>query len=351
MLLERRHDFNKAGEQKMSVKVGIPRALFYYTYYPMWQSFLEKLGAEVLFSNPTNKEILDAGIRETVNDACIPVKLFHGHVLALKDRVDFLWVPRLVSSGGYVTYCPKFLGLPDMIRYSGMKLPALIDNRLDLRGLPGGLSRFLRATASSLGFKNLAAQQKALFFALKQHSFYQRLLLDGIHPLKALSASGEKGKPDQLAAPDLAAAKAPEVLTVALLGYPYTIYDSFVSADIYQKLQDMGAAVITVEQIPPKELRHMSRILPQNFFWHYSNRVCWAGLSLLNRKAVDGIIHITAFGCGPDAMVDKVLELEAKKAKVPFLTLTIDEHTGDGGVQTRVEAFTDMLLAKKENHR
>lgn len=336
--------------------MGIPRALFYYTYFPMWQAFLDKLGAEVLFSSPTNKGILDAGIRETVNDACIPIKLFHGHVLDLKDRVDFLWVPRLVSSGGNVTYCPKFLGLPDMIRFSGMKLPVLIDSRLSLRGLPGGMSRFLRATAAVLGFNNLAVQQKALFFAFKQHNLYQRLLLEGEHPLAAVLAIEETGTIEGIrqlngeadSAP--AAVASPVHLTVALLGYPYTIYDSFVSSGIYHKLLNMGVSVITTEQIPPKELRRLSRVLPQNFFWHYSNRVCWAGLSLLNRKAVDGIIHITAFGCGPDAMVDKILELEAKKAQVPFLTLTIDEHTGDGGVQTRIEAFTDMLQAKKENN-
>jgi predicted nucleotide-binding protein (sugar kinase/HSP70/actin superfamily) len=98
-------------------------------------------------------------------------------------------------------------------------------------------------------------------------------------------------------------------------------------------------------------MRRFSKVLPQNFFWYYSNQVCWAGLYLLEQKpGVDGIIHITAFGCGPDAMVDKTLELEAKSAGVPFLSLTIDEHTGEGGVQTRLEAFVDMLWARKAEH-
>ena len=30
------------------------------------------------------------------------------------------------------------------------------------------------------------------------------------------------------------------------------------------------------------------------------------------------------------------------------MTLTIDEHTGTGGVQTRIEAFVDMLQARQE---
>ncbi|MEW5784411.1 MAG: acyl-CoA dehydratase activase-related protein [Bacillota bacterium] len=341
----------KPGDLKVAVKVGIPRALFYYTYYPLWQTFLEKLGAEVVYSRPTNKEILDAGISETVSDACIPIKLFHGHVLDLKDRVDFLWIPRLISPGGSVTYCPKFLGLPDMIRYSGMKLPPLIDGRLSLRGLPGGLYRFLRAAAASLGFNNLLAQQKALTLAFRKYRRYQRLLLEGVLPQAAFQEP-PRGRLEALKPGQTGVAKLPprSGLTVALLGYPYTVYDSFISSDVYQKLLNMGASVITTEQIPRRELLRMSRVLPQNCFWHYSNRVCWSGLSVLGQRAVDGIIHITAFGCGPDAMVDKILELESKKTRIPFLTLTIDEHTGDGGVQTRIEAFIDMLQAIKEKN-
>ena len=330
--------------------MGIPRALFYYTYYPLWKTFIEKLGGCVVPSRQTNKHILESGICETVSDACIPIKLYHGHVLDLKDRVDFMLVPRLVSPGGSVTYCPKFLGLPDMVRYSGMKLPPLVDCRLNLRGLPGGLGRYLRATAAAIGFNNPFTQQKALYFALQKQRLYQRLLLGGVHPRSIFEALEEgrslEGLEWEAASAEKTAANG--ALTVALLGYPYTIFDSFISSDIYQKLLGMGVSVITTEQIPSRLMRRMSRVLPQNCFWHYSNRVCWAGLHLLSRKVVDGIIHVTAFGCGPDAMVDKILELEAKRARVPYLTLTIDEHTGSGGVQTRIEAFTDMLQAQHE---
>jgi predicted nucleotide-binding protein (sugar kinase/HSP70/actin superfamily) len=60
-------------------------------------------------------------------------------------------------------------------------------------------------------------------------------------------------------------------------------------------------------------------------------------------QPVDGIIHITAFACGPDSIVDKYLEIEAKKRKIPYMSVTIDEHTGEAGMRTRLEAFLDML--------
>ena len=138
----------------MKIKVGIPRALSYYTFYPMWRSFIEKIGAEVLVSKLTNKKILETGIRDTVNDACVPVKVFQGHVMDLVGKVDYLFIPRMVSADGKVTFCPKFLGLPDMVRFSGQSLPPIIDTRYDRRLFHGGLFKFFKSVANKLGVKN-----------------------------------------------------------------------------------------------------------------------------------------------------------------------------------------------------
>ena len=115
------------------MRVGIPRTLSYFTFYPLWKPFFETLGAEVIVSPESNKELLDDGVRNTVTDACVPIKLFHGHVAALIDKVDILFMPRLVSLDGKSTLCPKFLGLPDMVKYSIAGLPEIIENRLDLK--------------------------------------------------------------------------------------------------------------------------------------------------------------------------------------------------------------------------
>lgn len=337
---------------KRKVKVGIPRALSYYTFYPLWRVFLEKLGAEVIVSQPTNLKILDDGIKETVNDACIPIKVFHGHVFDLAGKVDYIFIPRMVSADGKSTFCPKFLGLPDMVRYADVPLPTLIDVRYNRKGLPGGLLRFFFSVAASIGVKNPLIIISAAFNAVYKQRQYQDLLLSNLKPVEALEVVfGQKSlrvKRSNWAISDLENGKE---VSVALLGYPYAIYDHFISAGIYDKLIKLGVKVVTFEQIALREMRRFSKVLPQNFFWYYSNQVCWAGLYLLEQKAsINGIIHITAFGCGPDAMVDKTLELEAKSAGVPFLSLTIDEHTGEGGVQTRLEAFVDMLWARKAEH-
>ena len=60
-------------------------------------------------------------------------------------------------------------------------------------------------------------------------------------------------------------------------------------------------------------------------------------------KSISGIIYVSAFGCGSDSVFIDLIERKAKKAKIPFTLLTIDEQTGEAGVNTRLEAFTDML--------
>ena len=88
----------------MNKKVGIPRGLFYYQFYPLWRSFFEELGAEIVVSDNTSKKILDDGVKKCVDEACLPVKIFYGHVENLKDRVVLAQAYKCLKK--YV--CPKF---------------------------------------------------------------------------------------------------------------------------------------------------------------------------------------------------------------------------------------------------
>jgi predicted nucleotide-binding protein (sugar kinase/HSP70/actin superfamily) len=59
---------------------------------------------------------------------------------------------------------------------------------------------------------------------------------------------------------------------------------------------------------------------------------------------VDGIIGVIAFGCGPDSlMIDVVTRAAKRKFNKPLMNITIDEHTAEAGLVTRLEAFVDML--------
>ena len=46
-----------------NLKIGIPQALLYYEYFPLWKNFFKSLGAELIIFGPTTKEILDLGVK------------------------------------------------------------------------------------------------------------------------------------------------------------------------------------------------------------------------------------------------------------------------------------------------
>ena len=122
----------------MCVKIGIPRSLFYYKFISFWEKFFAELGAEVVVSEQTNKRILDDGVRACVDEACLPIKIFYGHVINLKNRVDYILVPRFTSISKKEYICPEFGGLPDMIRHTLKDLPRLIDTEVNLRNSKRG---------------------------------------------------------------------------------------------------------------------------------------------------------------------------------------------------------------------
>lgn len=321
------------------LRIGIPRTLSFFTFYPLWKSFFEGLGVDVIISPESNKALLDQGVKDTVNDACVPIKLFHGHVAALKDKVDILFMPRLISLDRKNTLCPKFLGLPDMVKYSISGLPEVIETRLDLKKGKLELYCFLFRIGQRFTSNKLIIL-KAIFRARYNFSRYRKLLLKGLTPVEAFPYL-ESGME-----PTLQPTKCK--VKLAVMGYPYALYDNYISVGLLEMLKEKDVYIVTPEMVPEKEMKRMSKKLRKNLFWYYSNRVVWASQYYLEDNSVDGIIHVTAFGCGPDSMTNKLVELETKKERtIPFLSVTIDEHTGEAGVETRVEAFVDLIKRKK----
>ena len=101
---------------KENPKIGIPKTLFYFSYYPLCYKFFTELGAEVIFSEKTNKQTIEAGLNTSSNELCIPLKVLYGHVVYLKDKVDYIFLPYVISSSKGSYYCPKIIGSPDIIK-------------------------------------------------------------------------------------------------------------------------------------------------------------------------------------------------------------------------------------------
>ncbi len=106
--------------------------------------------------------------------------------------------------------------------------------------------------------------------------------------------------------------------------------------------------MVTQDMVSDRELNRMAKTLPKSLFWYFSNRAVYGALHFLKRK-VDGIIHVTAFACGPDSLVDRLMEIEThRRSEIPYISIMIDEQTGEAGIKTRIEAFIDMLRYRRE---
>lgn len=303
----------------MGKTVGIPRALLYYYYQELWINFFQFMGFDVQISSKTNKSIINQGVSSTVDEACLPVKVYFGHLMDLLDRVDYLFVPRMVSVERKEFICPKLLGLPDMVKASFRQTPVIIDVTINMHDKKSAMNSVVREIAERIEVPYqkawLAWQQ-----AEKIHLQYREKL-----------SQTSKGKAEQS-------------LPIAVLGHGYNIYDQFINMSLSEKLQDMGAEIRTKEYVPKDVVDAITAELPKRMYWTFGKQLLGSGMYFLRDDEIKGIIFVAAFGCGPDSLIGELLERQARRIPdKPFLFITIDEHTGEAGMITRLEAFMDMI--------
>lgn len=305
----------------MSEKVGIPRALFFHKFYPFWITFFNELGLEPIVSGKTTKNILDAGVKNCIDEACLAVKIFFGHVVTLRNKVDSLFIPRFTSVSHNEYVCPKFGGLPDMVKHSLDNLPYIIKPEVNMR--KSKKSSFKAAMETGRYFcSNKNEIKKAYSKALIDYKEYrrkQKIDLTGIRR------------------------KAAHKLRIAVIGHVYNLYDNYVNMDLFKKLDNMDVEIVTTEMVDKSIIMKKSEILPKKMFWYFGTQAVGSVLHFMETD-IDGIIYLMTFGCGIDAFVCDLVERKLRRnTNIPFITLTLDEHTGEAGLNTRLEAFIDMI--------
>nr|WP_277998791.1 acyl-CoA dehydratase activase-related protein [Moorella sulfitireducens] len=314
-------------------RLGVPRALFYYYYGPWWEIFFETLGIEVIVSPPTYREIMDLGVSLAVAEACLPVKAYYGHAAWLASRVDALLVPRLVSVERKSYICPKLMGLPDMLRATLKPCPQIIDTTVNLARRPEeGLAAAVQGMARAIGVRG----HRVELAKAAAEARYRSWTCERWGDTKGL----ETGNTDQ-------AGERRYALPVGVIGHGYLLYDRYLGMDIPGKVAALGGQVILPENIDPQEVEKACRQLPKRLYWTLGRKIIGTALYLMEQEKVAGLIHLTAFGCGPDSLVGDLAERYARRRGKPFLLLTLDEHTGEAGLNTRLEAFMDMLYRRR----
>lgn len=102
--------------EKQTITIGLPRALLYYRYRNLWRAFFQGLGMETVVSDPTDRDILEQGTALAIDEACLSLKIYLGHVAALVGKCDYILVPRVSNFGRHRSMCTRFESTPDLVR-------------------------------------------------------------------------------------------------------------------------------------------------------------------------------------------------------------------------------------------
>jgi predicted nucleotide-binding protein (sugar kinase/HSP70/actin superfamily) len=300
------------------LQIGIPRALLYYWYGNTWHDFYKQCGATVVVSKPTERRTIAAGAEAGIEELCLPMKIFLGHLLELDEKVERVVVPHLIRVEKTAYVCPKFMGLPDIVAHA---LPHLREKMLVLKVGPivTDMMQCLTKSVHSLGWSSPAKLENSLTPAQQMMKEY------------LLAATGRQ-------------------LTFGLLGHPYCLYDSCFNLGLLDYLAQKDVRIVTPEMTPPFFNGVGSGKLSKDLFWTLGksqfDALDWMLSS--SEPAVDGFIQVLPFACGPEAIVGDLLERKIKDAQKPLLKLYFEEHSGEAGFITRLEAFIDLVTYRRK---
>jgi predicted nucleotide-binding protein (sugar kinase/HSP70/actin superfamily) len=263
---------------------------------------------------------MKSGIDVAIDELCLPVKVFLGHVRYLALRVDRIFIPHLIKVERDAYICPKFMGLPDLVRHTLPDLkPRLQIVRVGPKRIDMSESLTRSASLNGVSKKLINKAKKGLRLPME---------LPGLEAVKTFPNRNWEGNGPKL--------------TIGVLGHPYCLYDACLNLNCLQRL-DRLAKFVTPEMVPDDYRGVGSGKLPKRLFWTMGKLQFDAAEWMLNEVKVDGFVQLVTFACGPEAIVGDLLERRIREAGKPFLRLYFEEHSGEAGLITRLEAFTDLL--------
>lgn len=328
-------------QQNNEMTIGIPRGMSFYNNYPFYYGFFTDLGIKVVLSDVTTKHTMSSGSSLVVTETCLPIKIYIGHVLNLIDKgVDKIFVPSIQSIAPKIYNCSKIRGLPDLVRNVVKKDFTMIEATLDKSEKNQGLYEFLAEMVKPFGITDMERIKKASKAGWRTYNNFYVMSKSGMSYKKAMNYA--------LQGKVIIENNTKEYpISIALVSHGYNIFDERASMKIFDKLEAMDVNVYSSLQLSNEQMDDGIATLGQDMYWANEREMTGAAGHYMKDNKIDGIITLTAFGCGPDSLMIERITRKAKRFNKPLLNLTIDEQTGEAGFITRLEAFVDMLFRKK----
>jgi len=297
---------------------------------PLFVTFVGRLGFRSVVARHAGAPALRKGIEGARVPYCAPMQMFHGVVFDMADRKpDFVLVPMLqelprVGAEEHSVLCPIVQASPDLVS-------SLVDAKqkvlrptikFDEFGYDGPrFAASMRSLARELGCEDRFAD--ALEVAIHEQLEFERACLE----------SGARA---------LAFCARENVVPVAVLGRPYTIYNDVLNSNVPSILRSLGALPIPVDCLP------VADDLPiyEAQFWGYTQRNLRAAEQVRRTPGLYSVF-CSNYACGPDSFTLRFYSyiMQGK----PSAVIETDGHSGDAGTRTRMEAFLFCVDADLES--
>ncbi len=305
--------------RKRDFTVGIPMSFSMYTLNPLYSWFFHTLGIETVRSDTVEHE----GVARAESNYCFPAEIAHGAVQDIVNKnTDYIFVPHFRDMPSYedkvhANFCPITQGLPYYIKKAFPDvpeekwLPLVVSFKF---GEAKALEFFVKLGAK-LGIPEDETEAAYTLAYGKQNDYFEQARALG---RKALEEARKADRP-----------------VIALLGRPYNAFTKDANMGIPRKFTTRGYSIVPFDILPFED----EEIFP-NMYWYYGQQDMKAA-SLLKNEPNIYVTFITNFSCAPDSfMLHYVKWLMGTK---PFLILEFDSHSADAGIDTRVEAFLDII--------
>jgi predicted CoA-substrate-specific enzyme activase len=316
--------------------IGFNRSFLTNTYYPLYSNFFAELGYEIVLPAEPSQE----GIEQRNAPFCYPAELAHGFFYSLLESgtpLDYIFLPHFRAVPGDNTsdahsqsqVCPLVQGETFYLQTTfrnrldrlGQTGTRLLSPLIDLsRGLEDARAPLIQA-AVQMGLKRKTAEAAFAKALRKQNDCMAEMVAIGQKALAQLEAD-------------------PDKFAVVIFSRPYNGYADEAHMGIPHKFASRGILVMPLDFLKfdkERSKRHM--------YWGMGKIMMKAGRLVERHPQLFGT-YITNFSCGPDSfVVGYFREIMGRK---PSLTLELDSHTADAGLETRVEAFLDIVQAYRQ---
>ena len=344
------------------------------------KSFFEAVGIDVVLPPPTSRRTVTLGTRHAPEFACYPLKLNIGNFIEAAER----GADTIVMAGG--------IGPCRFGYYAQVQREILRDLGYDMEMVVleppclgwAGLAREVRKiTGNASGGRILRALRLAWVKCSAVDEIEARALkarpkerMPGAVTEAARRALELVEKADCARKVEdalreglslMEAATGPvgeerEPIRVGLVGEIFMVLDSFANLDVERRLGELGVEVhrflsmggwVRANLFPrflrPREEAEMVRLARPylNHFVGGHGVESVGGTVLYSEMGYDGVVQILPFTCMPEIVAQSILRNVSAEMGIPVLTLSLDEHTAEAGIQTRLEAFVDLLSRQK----